>query len=66
MEKRRFKAGVCQMLVANQKDDNLAKARSMIREASANGSEIVVLPEMFNCPYNSSLFPKYAESFPAG
>ncbi|NLI13914.1 MAG: carbon-nitrogen hydrolase family protein [Peptococcaceae bacterium] len=64
--KRKFKAGVCQMLVAGQKDDNLAKARSMIREAAANGSEIVVLPEMFNCPYNSRLFPQYAESFPAG
>jgi len=66
MVKRKFKAGVCQMLVTGQKDDNLAKARSMIREAAANGSEIVVLPEMFNCPYNSRLFPQYAESFPGG
>jgi len=64
--KRKFKIGVCQMLVVEQKDQNLSKARSMIREASANGSKIVVLPEMFNCPYNSSYFPEYAESYPNG
>jgi len=54
------------MLVLDQKDDNLAKARSMIREAAVHGSRIVILPEMFNCPYNSSLFPGYAEAFPEG
>lgn len=64
--KRKLKIGICQMLVSEQKDDNLARARSMIREAAAHGSRIVVLPEMFNCPYNSSLFPEYAESFPEG
>lgn len=64
--KRNFKIGVCQMLVVEQKNQNLSKARSMIREASANGSEIVILPEMFNCPYNSSCFPGYAESYPKG
>lgn len=64
--KRKFKIGVCQMLVLDQKDDNLAKARSMIREAATHGSRIVILPEMFNCPYNSSLFPGYAETYPEG
>ncbi len=64
--KRKFKIGVCQMLVLDQKDDNLAKARSMIREAAVHGSRIVILPEMFNCPYNSSLFPVYAETYPKG
>lgn len=64
--KRKFKIGVCQMLVLEQKDDNLAKARSMIREAAVHGSRIVILPEMFNCPYNSSLFPGYAETYPEG
>lgn len=54
------------MLVIDNKDLNISKARSMIKEAAAGGCRLVVLPEMFNCPYNSSLFPKYAESFPDG
>jgi omega-amidase len=64
--KSSFLIGVCQMLVVENKELNLSKARSMIKEAAANGCELVVLPEMFNCPYNSRLFPKYAESFPDG
>jgi predicted amidohydrolase len=64
--KNKLKIGVCQMLVINNKDSNISKARSMIREAAAGGCRLVVLPEMFNCPYNSSLFPKYAESYPGG
>src|SRR5665647_1026590 len=64
--KNKFKIGVCQMMVINNKDSNISKARSMIREAAAGGCRLVVLPEMFNCPYNSSLFPKYAESYPGG
>jgi predicted amidohydrolase len=61
-----FKIGICQMQVAENKDSNITKARSMIGEAAARGSRLVVLPEMFNCPYASNLFPKYAESFPDG
>ena len=64
--KNKFKIGVCQMMVINNKDSNISKARAMIREAAAGGCRLVVLPEMFNCPYNSSLFPKYAESYPGG
>ena len=61
-----FMIGVCQMLVVENKELNISKARSMIKEAAAKGCKLVILPEMFNCPYNSSLFPKYAESFPDG
>ena len=64
--KNKFKIGVCQMLVVENKELNIAKARSMIKEAAAGGCKLVVLPEMFNCPYNSSLFPEYAESYPEG
>lgn len=38
----------------------------MIREAANRGASVVVLPEMFNCPYDSKFFPGYAESFPDG
>lgn len=61
-----FKAAVCQMSVVEDKAANLRSARSMIKEAAAGGANLVVLPEMFNCPYDISLFPKYAESYPQG
>lgn len=64
--KSKFKIGVCQMPVVKSKEQNISKARSMIEEAAAGGCSLVVLPEMFNCPYNSSLFPEYAESYPEG
>ncbi len=56
-----FKIGVCQMMVGEQKETNLSRARSMIKEAAAHGSRLIILPEMFNCPYSSHLFPLFAE-----
>lgn len=61
-----FKIGVCQMAVTGSKSENINTARGMIKEASAKGSSLIVLPEMFNCPYNSRLFPHFAEEYPAG
>lgn len=54
------------MTVAESKDENIASARAMIKEASSRGSKFVVLPEMFNCPYNSELFHTFAEKYPEG
>lgn len=59
-----FKIAVCQMLITNHKRDNLKKAEAFIREAAAAGSQWVVLPEMFNCPYDNKYFPEFAEAFP--
>ncbi|MCL6558886.1 MAG: carbon-nitrogen hydrolase family protein [Firmicutes bacterium] len=61
-----FRIGVCQMQVGERKEENIFKALAMIQEASANGSRLVVLPEMFNCPYDSTLFPVFAEEYPNG
>jgi len=55
---------VCQMKVVNQKDRNLEKAEEMIKKSSQLGAELVVLPEMFNTPYQTNLFPYYAETYP--
>lgn len=55
------KLGMCQMMVANDKDKNLNKAEEMIRKAASNNSQIVILPEMFNCPYENKSFPVFAE-----
>ena len=40
---------------------NIARARKAIREAAAGGAALVVLPEMWNCPYSNDSFPVYAE-----
>ncbi|MGI6491185.1 MAG: carbon-nitrogen hydrolase family protein [Peptococcaceae bacterium] len=58
--------GICQMPVAEDKEANIIKARSMIEEAARNDSRLVILPEMFNCPYRNSAFPEYAETYPGG
>ncbi|MFZ7133425.1 MAG: carbon-nitrogen hydrolase family protein [Eubacteriales bacterium] len=50
-----------QMEILEEKNRNLEKAQIMIEKASEQGANIVVLPEMFNCPYISSVFPIYAE-----
>ena len=61
-----LRIGICQMMVVDDKESNLKKARDMICEASGRGADLVVLPEMFNCPYDNSCFPSYAEPIPEG
>lgn len=57
---------ICQMRVGPNKDENLKKAEEMIKKAASKGARLVILPEMFNCPYESSLFPSFAEEVPGG
>lgn len=54
--------GLIQMKVIDSKEANLSKMEQMIKDAAKMGAEIVVLPEMFNCPYDISLFRSYAET----
>jgi len=61
-----FTVGICQLGVVNDKQANIRKASQMIAEAVDQGSDLVVLPEMFNCPYQSDLFSEYAEIYPDG
>jgi len=42
---------VIQMKAYPNKANNIKKAGDMIREASKNGANVVVLPEMFCTPY---------------
>ncbi len=50
-----------QMKVGTLVKDNLKKAAHLVEEAVIAGAQIVALPEMFVCPYETALFPKYAE-----
>lgn len=59
-----IRIGVIQMLVTDDKKSNLEKAQAMIAKARQQGAEMVVLPEVFNSPYQTALFPDYAEPYP--
>lgn len=56
----KFTVALCQMQVVADKNENIKHALTMISEAAPN-SDLVILPEMWNCPYDVSLFPEYAE-----
>ncbi|QNU65310.1 carbon-nitrogen hydrolase family protein [Ruminiclostridium herbifermentans] len=57
----KLRLGLCQMKVSDFKVDNLNKAVQMIESCKNEGANIAVLPEMFNCPYDTQKFPIYAE-----
>lgn len=59
-----LKIALCQMLVTEHKGSNIKKAVDIIGTAADHGANLVVLPEMFNCPYHHDSFKKHAE--PAG
>lgn len=57
-----MKIALIQMSIVKNKEKNLETAKKMIHKACNEGAEIVVLPEMFNCPYNSRVFKDYSET----
>ena len=52
-------AAVCQLRTETEQAVTMEKAARMVREAAQSGADIVVLPEMFNCPYSKEYFKKY-------
>lgn len=61
-----LKIALCQMLVTADKQANLNHASANLQEAATRGAQLVVLPEMFNCPYDIHCFSDYAEEIPSG
>lgn len=57
----KIKIGQIQMHIRADKAENIKRAGEFIDQAVAKGADIVVLPEMFNCPYKASYFREYAE-----
>lgn len=56
-----IKIALCQMNVIDNKEENLKKAISMIKTASKKDADLIILPEMFNCPYENEKFIEYSE-----
>ena len=56
-----MKLGLCQMPVTASKTENDTVMRRYVRDAAAAGCDLVVLPEMWCCPYSNAAFAEYAE-----
>lgn len=56
-----LKAALVQMQVQPKTCDSLALAESFIKKAATAGADLVLLPEMFCCPYQNKNFPLYAQ-----
>lgn len=61
-----MRIGIIQFKPQINKEDTILKVRELIKKAAENGSEIVVLPEIFNCPYDPKFFSINAETYPQG
>lgn len=57
-----LRLGLCQMSVVDDKEENIKKAIEMISRAIAKNTDFIVLPEMFNCPYENEKFVEYCEN----
>ncbi|PIA27716.1 hypothetical protein AQUCO_07600109v1 [Aquilegia coerulea] len=59
----KFKIALCQLKVTMDKAQNIIEACKSIEDAAQKGAMLVVLPEMWNCPYSSDNFSRFAEDF---
>ena len=55
------KIGIVQMQTCENKDTNITIAEKGIKECVKKGAEIVILPEIFNSPYDTKKFRSYSE-----
>lgn len=62
---KKFKVGLCQTHVSKDKAESLANVRAAVAKAVEGGAELVVIGEMFSCPYATKFFREYGEELPA-
>lgn len=53
MDSMTLKLGQVQLMVGRDKAENLRRACALIRRAAEQGAQLVMLPEMFCCPYET-------------
>jgi omega-amidase len=56
-----FRLALCQMPVSPDKRANIKTAQNFLQRAKEAGAHLAVLPECFNCPYDTKVFEQYAE-----
>lgn len=59
-----FKVGFCQTSVSATKSESLAHAKAAVAEAVSKGAQLVIIGEMFSCPYATKFFREYGERLP--
>ncbi len=57
-----MKLGLIQMAVTSDQAQCIQIARERIAALASRGAELIVLPEMFCCPYDTALFARYSET----
>lgn len=57
-----MKLGLIQMQVSRDTAKNLKNAMDVVTQAAENGADLVVLPEMFCCPYENAAFVREQEA----
>ncbi|MBR7088584.1 MAG: carbon-nitrogen hydrolase family protein, partial [Mogibacterium sp.] len=57
----KVKIASLQLKVWQDKYENIEKLAEILGSGAAEGADIISLPEMWNCPYVTELFPEYAE-----
>ncbi|CAL5037404.1 unnamed protein product [Urochloa decumbens] len=63
---QKYKVALCQLLVSADKEENIARARSRIEAAADAGAMLIVMPEIWCCPYSMDTLPSYAEDIDGG
>ena len=61
MDSMTLKLGQVQLMVGRDKAENLRRACALIRRAAEQGAQLVMLPEMFCCPYENEMFRPNSE-----
>lgn len=56
-----FKVALLQTKVYESVDDNLRQLEELLAREDVSSADLVTLPEMWSCPYQTELFPRYAE-----
>jgi omega-amidase len=56
-----IKVAMLQTKVWEEKEKNIQQLEKLLKKLEAERLDLVTLPEMFNCPYQTSNFPVYAE-----
>ena len=59
--KQTIRLALVQMATAEKKEANYDRACQYVAQAAEGGADLVILPEMFCCPYVTRNFPVYAE-----
>ncbi|MBW1709702.1 MAG: carbon-nitrogen hydrolase family protein [Deltaproteobacteria bacterium] len=63
---RKVKVGLIQYQIKPDWAENVAKVEKLLELVKDGGADLAILPEMFICPYELDLFPRFAEPIPNG